>query len=152
MSRRRTKPEEIRNPEHYFNRYIAKEVQHDEAETTAYQSIHKSFEAILLGEDPEISRRKLLRLTANEDEYQLRRHEYRSVSDWLGDIENQDLYRALSKLNDCQQLILLYRYDYLLSQKDVAAMLHISQQAVSKQERSAINFLKKFLSEGCEKT
>ena len=140
MSRRRTKPEEIRNPEHYFNRYIAKEVEHDRQEQDEYEKINKSFEAILLGEEPEISRRKLLRIVANEDEYLIPRHEHSSVENWLIDIENPALYKALIKLTECQQLILLYRYDYLLSQEDVAAILHISQQAVSKQERSAKKF------------
>lgn len=151
MSRRRTKPEEIRNPEHYFNRYIAKEVKRDQQEADDYHVINKSFEAILMGEDPDISRRKLLRIAANEDEYLISRREHSSVEDWLIDIENPTLHKALSKLTERQQLILLYRYDYLLSQEDVAAMLHISQQAVSKQERAAKNFLKKFLSGGCEK-
>lgn len=47
MSRRKTKAENIQNPEHYFNRYIAKEVIHDTEETQAYKKHNNSFEAIL---------------------------------------------------------------------------------------------------------
>ncbi|MGN1027205.1 MAG: sigma-70 family RNA polymerase sigma factor [Faecousia sp.] len=151
MSRRKTKAENIRNPEHYFNRYIAKEVIHDTEETQAYKKRNNSFEAILLGEDPNISRKKLLSIAANEDGYLLKTHEYKSVDDWLKDIENEDLFYALNKLKYRQQLILLYRYDYLLSQREVAELLHISQQAVSKLEQAAKKKIKKFLLKGCEK-
>lgn len=58
---------------------------------------------------------------------------------------------AIVMLNYRQQLILLYRYDYLLSQCEVADMLHISQQAVSKLEKSAKKEIKKFLQKGCKK-
>lgn len=151
MSRRKTQPEDIRNPEHYFNKYIAKEVLHDSGQAAHYHEKHHSLEAILLGEDPLVSRKKLLSLTFSEEGYLLRDREYRSVKDWLADIENQALFHALSSLNSRQQLILLYRYDYLLSQREVADLLHISQQAVSKLEQAAKKKIKKFLSKGCEK-
>lgn len=151
MSRRKTKPEDIRNREHYFNRYIAKEVMHDAEQTSKYQKVHKSLDSILSGEDQKISKKKLLLIAANEDGYLLRTHEHRSVNDWLADIENENLFHALSKLSYRQQLILLYRYDYMLSQREVADILHISQQAISKEECSAKKFIKKFLSGGCEK-
>ena len=137
MSRRKTQPEDIRNPENYFNKYIAKEVLHDSGQAIHYQEKHHSLEAILLGEDPLVSRKKLLSLAFSEEGYLLRDHEYRSVKDWLADIENQALFQVLSSLNNRQQLILLYRYDYLLSQREVADILHISQQAVSKLEQAA---------------
>ena len=38
MSRRRTKAEEIRNPEHYFNRYIACERKKEQEEDAEYRS------------------------------------------------------------------------------------------------------------------
>ena len=151
MSRRKTQPEDIRKPEHYFNKYIAKEVLHDSGQAAHYQEKHHSLEAILLGEDPLVSRKKLLSLTFSEEGYLLRNRKYRSVKDWLADIENQALFHALSSLNTRQQLILLYRYDYLLSQREVAELLHISQQAVSKLEQAAIKKIKKFLLKGCEK-
>ena len=151
MSRRKTKPDEIRNPEHYFNKYIAKEVLHDNMQTEGYQEMHRSLETILLGEDPFVSSKSLLSITYSDDTHLLRSHEYNSVADWLADIEDAGLFHALSMLNYRQQLILLYRYDYLLSQCEVADMLHISQQAVSKLERSAKKEIKKFLQKGCKK-
>ncbi len=151
MSRRKTKPEEIKNLEHYFNKYIAKEVLHDNMQTENYQEMHRSLETILLGEDPFVSSKSLLSITYSDDAHLLRSHEYNSVADWLEDIEDAELFHALSMLNYRQQLILLYRYDYLLSQSEVADMLHISQQAVSKLERSAKKEIKKFLQKGCKK-
>ena len=40
MSRRRTKAEEIRNPEHYFNRYIACERKKEQEEDAEYYDLH----------------------------------------------------------------------------------------------------------------
>ena len=152
MPKRKTKTEEIRNMEHYFNKYIAKEVLHDNMQTERYRKMHRSLETILLGEDPFVSSKSLLSITYSDDTHLLRSHEYSSVADWLEDIEDVELFHALSILNYRQQLILLYRYDYLLSQCEVADMLHISQQAVSKLERSAKKEIKKFLQNGCKKT
>ena len=151
MPRRKTKPDEIRNPEHYFNKYIAKEVLHDNMRTGGYQEMHRSLETILLGEDPFVSSKSLLSITYSDDAHLLRSHEYNSVADWLEDIEDAELFQALSMLNYRQQLILLYRYDYSLSQCEIADILHISQQAVSKLERSAKKEIKNFLQKGCKK-
>lgn len=40
MSRRRTRPEEIKNKNHYFKRYIAKESLHDHISQNDYESIN----------------------------------------------------------------------------------------------------------------
>ena len=39
MSRRKTKAEEIRNPEHYFNKYIAMEIRKDKEKDDASAGI-----------------------------------------------------------------------------------------------------------------
>ena len=38
MSRKRTKPEDIRDSDHYFNRYVAKEAVHIRGEQQIYNS------------------------------------------------------------------------------------------------------------------
>ena len=48
MSRRRTKAEEIRNPEHYFNRYIACERKKEQEEDTEYYNLHESLDSMIL--------------------------------------------------------------------------------------------------------
>lgn len=46
MSRRRTKAEEIRNPEHYFNRYIACERKKEQEEDAEYYNLHCSLDEL----------------------------------------------------------------------------------------------------------
>ena len=48
MSRRRTKAEDIRNPEHYFNRYIARERKKEQEEDTEYYNLHESLDSMIL--------------------------------------------------------------------------------------------------------
>ena len=47
MSRRRTKAEEIRNPEHYFNRYIACERKKEQEEDAEYYDLHESLDSMV---------------------------------------------------------------------------------------------------------
>ena len=47
MSRRRTKAEEIRNPEHYFNRYVACERKKEQEEDAEYYNLHCSLDELL---------------------------------------------------------------------------------------------------------
>ena len=46
MSRRRTKAEEIRNPEHYFNRYVACERKKEQEEDAEYYNLHCSLDEL----------------------------------------------------------------------------------------------------------
>jgi DNA-directed RNA polymerase specialized sigma24 family protein len=45
MSRKRTRAQDIRNPEHYFNRYVALEVKHEMLELYDRSQIEVSYEA-----------------------------------------------------------------------------------------------------------
>jgi len=45
MSKRKTRAEDIRNPERYFSRYIVLEVKHDRIKQTEYAKQEVSFEA-----------------------------------------------------------------------------------------------------------
>jgi len=51
MSRKRTAPEDIREPEHYFNRYIAMEVRHDQVRLVGIEdreiSLDERFEEVV---------------------------------------------------------------------------------------------------------
>ncbi len=47
MSRRRTKPEEIKNRSHYFKRYVAKESLHEHISQNDYKSMNVSLEQTL---------------------------------------------------------------------------------------------------------
>lgn len=152
MSRRRTKPEEIKNKNHYFKRYVAKEALHDHIMQNDYESMNVSFEQTLESKDRVVNSERLLMLAANEsgelfDAYLAER----SVQSWLECISNPEVHKALKQLTEIQQNILYLRYYHMLSQRETAEMLHSTQQCVSKQERAAKRKIKIFLKGGCEK-
>lgn len=152
MSRRRTRPEEIKNKNNYFKRYVAKESLHDHIMQNDYESMNVSLEQTLESKDRVVNSERLLLLAVNEsgelfDAYMAES----SVQSWLECISNPELYKALKQLTDIQQNILYLRYYHVLSQRETAEMLHCTQQCVSKQERAAKRKIKLFLKGGCEK-
>ena len=152
MSRRRTKPEEIKNRSHYFKRYVAKESLHEHISQNDYKSMNVSLEQTLESKDSVVNSERLLMLAVNEsgelfDAYMAES----SVQSWLECISNPELYKALKQLTEIQQNILYLRYYHMLSQRETAEMLHCTQQCVSKQERAAKRKIKNFLKGGCEK-
>lgn len=152
MSRRRTKPEEIKNTNHYFKRYVAKESLHDHILQNNYESMNVSLEQTLEGKDRVVNSERLLMLAVNEsgelfDAYLAES----SVQSWLECISDPELYKALKQLTELQQNILYLRYYHMLSQRETAEMLHCTQQCISKQERAAKRKIKNILKGGCEK-
>lgn len=71
MSRRRTKAEDIKNPEHYFNRYIAMEIRHDQEAQNAYDNMFASLDELLSGGENGISKTASTLLEANSGERDL---------------------------------------------------------------------------------
>ena len=152
MSRRRTKPEEIKNKNHYFKRYVAKEALHDHIMQNDYESMNVSLEQTLESKDRVVNSERLRMLAVNEngelfDAYMAKS----SVESWLECISNPGLHKALKQLTEIQQNILYQRYYHLLSQRETAEILHCTQQCVSKHERAARRKIKNFLKGGCEK-
>ena len=152
MSRRRTKPEDITNKNHYFKRYVAKESLHDHIMQNDYESRNISLEQTLESKDRLVNSERLLMLAVNEngelfDTYMAES----SVESWLECISNPELHMALKQLTEIQQNILYLRYYHRLSQRETAEMLHCTQQCVSKQERAAKRKIKNVLKGGCEK-
>ena len=153
MSRRKTKPEEIRNPEHYFKRYMAMEVLHDKEATTEYYEMFISMDEMLDQETKGVGRKKLLQIAVNEHgELFETENRCENVEDWLNKINNKSLHAALLKLTYKQQIILFLRYYCDTSQREVAKLLGIKQQTVLKHEHQAIKKLKIFLLGGCQKS
>lgn len=152
MSRRRTKPEDIKNKSHYFKRYVAKETLHNHIMQNDYESMNVSLEQTLESKDRVVNSERLLMLAVNEsgelfDAYMAES----SVQSWLECISNPELYKALKQLTEIQQNILYLRYYHMLSQRETAEILYCTQQCVSKQERAAKRKIKKVLKGGCEK-
>lgn len=67
MSRRKTKSEDIRNPEHYFNRYIAKERLKDQERQAEYDNFFCSLDEKLSLGDGKIGGRSQMLVAVNEN-------------------------------------------------------------------------------------
>ena len=89
MSRRRTKAEEIRNPEHYFNRYIACERKKEQEEDAEYYDLHESLDSMVerasTGYDCSAYRLFSVNLENEEIEDALAK---RNLFGWIDQIEN----------------------------------------------------------------
>ena len=149
MPRPKTKPEDIKNPTHYFNRYIAMEVLHDQEATSDYYEVFSSLDEMIQHDSEAIGRKKLLQMAINENgELFEAEGECKNVDAWLSKINNKTLHAALLKLTYKQQYVLFLRYCCEESQYEVARILGIAQQNVSRLEHRAIKKLKKFCQGG----
>ena len=152
MSKRKTKSEDIRKPEHYFNTYIAREVMRDKINNNEYYDNNKSLDEIMTADEEGISADTQKALSTNFDGSDFERQ----LTDtaplaWIYQIENEQLYAAISQLSEEDKLFLTYKYHFCLSQREIAHILKISQNAVSKKEKSLKKYFQKFLQKGCQK-
>ena len=145
MSKRKTKPEEISNPEHYFNRYIAKEVIHDQEETSQYYERFNSLDEMLEQGQKGKGNKSLLQMAVNEQGEMFESEmECKTVEAWLNQINNDMLHRAMLTLTNKQKTILFLRFYCEKTQRETAELLGLRQQTILVQERGAIKKLKKF--------
>lgn len=140
MSRRRIDPQSIRNQEHYFNRYIAMEVQKDKVRQKAYDDFFCSL-------DEKMSEHVLpvqQAMSCNQDGTDLEAQlAAQGILSWIDYIESPALFKALRQLTKQQQLLLTYRFHYCLSQRETANLLGCTQTSVLRCERRLIRKLKK---------
>lgn len=149
MTRRKTKPEEIKNPDHYFKKYIAMEIQHDLSETLEYYKMFLSTDAILEGGEEGITREKMLSLSTNARGELFEKAQAPATShEWIAQMQNRSLQHAMQELSHKQQDVLFYRYYLEKNQKEVSEIMDISQQSISRLERRA---KEKILAGGCKK-
>ena len=143
MSRRRTKKEDIRNPENYFNRYIALEVKHDLEEQNEYYEMFESLDK--LQENLERTRGDAqLYLAVNTDGSDLEKAlSERSVLAWIDYIDNPLLFKAIKELSIRDQYLISLRYNLCLTQREVATVLSISQSAVAQREKKIFREISK---------
>jgi len=139
MSRRRTKAEEIRNPEHYFNRYIACERKKEQEEDAEYYDLHESLDSMVerasTGYDRSAYRLFSVNLENEEIEDALAKRNL---------FESPQLHKAVSSLSTEKKILLTLRYQCQKTQQEVSKIMHIRQQAVSKSERGILKEIKKF--------
>ncbi len=152
MSRRKTKPEEIRNPEHYFNKYIAMEVKKDQETQQEYNDFFCSLEEKLEGGEAGQGKNFAMLLSINVGNAELER----SLADssllaWIDYIENQMLHRAIKQLPREHQILLTLRYKLCLTQRETAEILNKSQASICTQERRLLKSFQKSLLGGYQK-
>lgn len=136
MSRRKTKPEDIRNPEHYFNRMIALEVQRDKEENEEYQKRFPSLEAMLEGGEAGPSSDTVMLLVSNESNDEFERHMADSTFlGWIDTVKNPILHSALQSLSDDDKALITLRYKECLSVRETAKRMHISKSSVDRSEQ-----------------
>lgn len=150
MSKHKTKPEDIRDPNNYFNSFVATEVRRSKEATKDYYKMFDSLDQIvedeldghrgqytrvLAGEDPSISLENLKCC--------------KTPSEWMELMQSESLFKAFRRLSEEHQSILFLRYYKEETQKEIADSLGVSQQAVGKEEKKAIKILWEFLSSGC---
>lgn len=152
MSRRKTKAKEIRNPEHYFNKYIAMEIRKDREKEDEYYERFDSLEG-LTGSTNEMKHDKLMLLAVNVDGSELEAALAEStLFGWIEMIENPDLYKVISGLSHQQKELLTWRYHFSLSQAETAQIMGMAQQTVSRHEERIFKKIKVFFKRGCGKS
>ena len=152
MSRRKTKPEEIRKPSGYFAKFIAMENKRNEIDTTEYYKANVSLESLIVGGEEGVGKSIRWCFISNEEnlDFEKALAEERFFG-WIDLIDNPRLHKCVVNLPQNQLVLLTLRFQYCKSQAEIADMMHISQQAVSKLEKSAKKEIKKFLQKGCKK-
>lgn len=146
MPRRKTKPEEIRNPANYFSKYITMENKRNEIDTAEYYRVNMSLESLIVGGEEGVGRairRCFVSNEGNSDFEKVLAEE--SFFGWIDLIDNPRLHKCVVNLPKNQLVLLTLRFQYCKSQSETAEMMGISQHTVSTNERRILNKIKKFL-------
>lgn len=150
MSKRRTKVEEIRNPEKYFQSFIAYEARKDKEKDQEYYDLIRSLGELFVGGDGSTKRENRLILADNLNGEEFEKYiSESSVFGWIEMIENETLSAAIMQLSEKEKLFLTLRFQCGLSQLEVAQITGVTQQAASKCEIKILKKIKKFFKYGC---
>ena len=150
MSKHKTKPEDIRDPERYFNSFVATEVRRSTEATQDYYEMFDSLDQIIEDEF-EGHRGQYTQALAVEDPCETLENLQRceTPSEWMDLMQSEALLKAFRRLSEEHQSILFLRFYKLQTQKEIANSMGLSQQAVGKEEKNAKKKLWVFLSNGC---
>lgn len=142
MSRRKTKQKNIRNPEHYFNRYIAKERLKDQEKQAEYDRFFCSLDEKLAMSDGRTGGRGQMLIAVNETGIDLEAQQIEcSFFAWIDYIECPKLHYAICKMAESEKILLTLRFRYGLTQRETAKIMKTSQVAVLRRERKLLNQL-----------
>lgn len=146
MSKRKTKPEDIRNPERYFNSFIATEVKRDKRQELEYHAMFDSLDEMMENEFAVLSGKSRMRIVpdSEQDSY-LDDQSCTSVEEWMERMQSDLLSEAFLQLTAQQRAILFCRYYKAQTYREIGKKMGISHQAVENEERKAIKKLEKIL-------
>ena len=150
MSKHKTRPEDIKDPDKYFNSFVAIEVRRSKEATREYYKMFESLDQIV---EDGLDGHKGHYTQALVGKAQCVRLEdlkhCDTPSEWMELMQSEALFKAFSRLSKEQQSILFLRFYKQQTQKEVADSLGVSQQAVGKEEKKAIKILWEVMSNGC---
>lgn len=136
MTRRKTKPEDIQNPEHYFNRYIALETRNQMRANAKKRKNEVSIE-----EKSQFTSFHVLTAVNKNNEMFASVESTVKYCEWVNDSQ---LLCAMEELTD-EERFLLKRYFYdEATQKELSEEFKVSQQAISKTLQRLYKKLKEF--------
>lgn len=141
MPRPRTKAEDIINPEHYFNRYIACEVKHDMAVRQIIDDNEVSLE-----EKMEYGSFQLAVAVNTADELlcSIIAHE---SDGWIELLESECLRSALYSLSERQREVIRLYHVEGFKMPEIAVQLGLTTSAVSRHLTAAMKNLKTFFAD-----
>ena len=150
MSKHKTKPEEIRDPERYFNSFVATEARRSAEAPHHYYNMFDSLDHII--EDELDGRRALYAMALAKEDQCMNLEDLQhceTPSEWMELMKSEALLKAFRRLSKEHQSILFLRFYKQQKQREIANSMGISQQAVGKEEKKAIKILWELLSSGC---
>ena len=125
MSRRKTRPEDIRNPEHYFNRYVALEVKHDQIRQGEIEDLEVSFEDHFEGDT--LTQDNAVNAYGDMDELS-------ACADgsfaWIDYLDTPALFEAVSAFTDRQKQILTLFAMQRMTTREIADKMGVSHVAI----------------------
>lgn len=130
----------IKNPEHYFNKYISCEVKNDNKKKGKIREKECSLDEKL--EEGQVPITLICNFNGELFEELFSSQE---ILLWLENIENESLYFALCKLKSSQIHLIYLHIVKGYTQREIAAQMKVNQKTVSTNIDRAIKKLKKFL-------
>ena len=137
MSRHKTRPEDIRNPDRYFKRLMAMEYRKEKKAANRYHTMFASLDELAEAEaEGRIGIGKLL--TADNIYAELVNEKCSSATDWINQINDSRLREALQKLSIYQKNLIFLRFCKEKKLSEIAALYDNTPQAVADGLRSSI--------------
>lgn len=123
-----------------FNNYINKIIILSGKEYSRKEILHSKRESTILDDD-EYKIEKYLGYTEQYED---------NVNEFIENIENLELFNAIKKLSHIEKIIILLIFSEELNRKEIADILHICTDTVSRAKLRAIRKLKEHLIRGEE--